>query len=274
MKRRLPSASSAAVLIPVPFFITDALEPRCLPDVWILCQQSDLFQQTVLHHLIDPLIDAGIQLIARHRQTDPEDVIQRLMFLPCFPLALLRSAVCDHQRPDQPTAVVAVDRLSGLWIDERQCRIQHIIAQAFQKGLMCRIRLFFFKYIIVKRRLDIQSRTAAEDRLFSSGADRFDTGTTTLLKQPDIVFLGRIIFIDQMVRNALLFLSGDLCASDVELTVHLNGIPADDLSVQFLRQLDAERSLPDTGRTDDDDDGFFSISHVQTPFAVVHLSCR
>src|SRR3954465_11743614 len=53
-----------------------------------------------------------------------------------------------------------------------------------------------------------------------------------------------------MMRDALLFGSGNLVGADVEAAIHRGRIAADDLAVVVPRERDGERALPDCGRTE------------------------
>ena len=259
--------------IGLPFLIPDALEAVQIPVIIALDQGADLIEQSALQHDIHPLIDTGIQVRSVHRQPDHEHIIQRLMRLPLFDGAFGFAVMDDAQCADDPFPVVRMDLFARLRIHDLQCTVQLLLAQRIQKAQIVFIRLFLGERIIIERGLDVQAGAAAQDRHAPFIQDLLQAFPASFLKHFYIIFFMVIQLIDQMMRDALHLFLRHFGAADIQTAVHLDGISADDFSLQASCQFHAERGLAHAGRADDDDHLILLLSHVRTPCAAARRSC-
>ena len=81
--------------------------------------------------------------------------------------------------------------------------------------------------------------------------------------------------IKQMMDDALPLVDRQLCGSDIHALIQLHRVGVDDLTVQAMREIDAELRLACGGRTQDDDNARFrggSGTHAGSQVATVYMT--
>jgi hypothetical protein len=147
------------------------------------------------------------------------------------------------QCPDDSTKVVGMELGGGRGIDFCQAAMQR--RGAFDAGGF----LKFAAQFPIRRRaaeeaaeecFQIQRRAADKEDLAATGDDLIGgcRGGFEVLSYAEI--LRRVENVDQMMRDALLLLSGWLRSADVHTTIQSHGIERDDFGADLLRQLNAD----------------------------------
>src|SRR6185295_18797744 len=105
----------------------------------------------------------------------------------------------------------------------------------------------------VGERANPQEASAADDRHAPALVDFGDGARPSLGPLRGVEGLERLGAVDQMMWGALPLLRAGLPRPDVEVTIDLNAVRADDLAAGLLGELDSELGLTGCSRTHDDE---------------------
>ena len=223
-------------------------------------QRAHLVEQALAHHGVHAPVDAVVEILpVGEIERDLRRVVPRRHGAGLGVVlrdGLAREDVNLHGAHDA-LLVRGVEPGRPLGVDLAQLAEQALAADLVialaqllpQRGVGCAVG----ERAPGDERVDVQPRTADDDRQFSPRENIVHAGGRLRRIARDGVIFRGVGDVDHMVRHALHLFRRWLGRADVHAAVDLHRVGRDDLAAQALRERHAERGLARGGRAGDDD---------------------
>ncbi|MNW52550.1 hypothetical protein D3C74_300750 [compost metagenome] len=219
-------------------------------------ERTDLVEQSLLPHALDPTGHAGVERLAVAVEPDLDRGAHVLLAREVRGERFARD-LDDLERPHDATGVGGADRRRGAGVEPRELGVQGPCSLALGARLEARadVRVGAREVHLVEQCPHVQARAADDDRASAPGVDRVEVRAGRGLVVGDRGVLAGVQHVELVVDDPATLGDRDLRGPHVHAAVELVGVGVDDLGRgEGLGEVEGEVRLPGRGGADDGDD--------------------